>query len=297
MLESRQLRVFVALAEELHFGRAADRLDVAQSALSRQLQDLEAALGLRLLNRGRRAAVTLTEAGQALLVEARVALNQLERAEAAVRRAGRGEVGRLEIGFVVSAVLSGVLPAALARFRLARPDVLVQLTSMETPRQLAALADGLLDVAFIRPRGQYPEGVVATVVHREAMLLAIAADHPLARRRIDLAALAGEPFIIPQFDESAGFAEHLAALAARGGFEPRLAHRVRDFVTAIAMAAAGYGVVPVPRSVTSIGLENVVFRPIEGYDGVAELAVAHRPASASAAALAFLALATSPRSG
>jgi DNA-binding transcriptional LysR family regulator len=290
MLESRQLRLFVALAEELHFGRAADRLDLAQSALSRQLQELEKALGLRLLNRGRRAAVTLTEAGQALLAEARVALAQLDRAEATVRRAGRGEVGHLEIGFVVSAVLSGVLPQALAKFRAARPDVLVQLTSMETPRQLAALADGLLDVAFIRPRHQYPEGVSATIVHREAMLLALAADHPLARRRIDLAALAREPFIVPQFDESAGFAEHLSALAARGGFEPRLAHRVRDFVTAIGMAAAGYGVVPVPRSVTSIALENVVFRPIEGYDGVAELAVAHRTHRVSAAARAFLAL-------
>jgi DNA-binding transcriptional LysR family regulator len=295
MLDTRQLRAFVAIAEELHFGRAADRLDVAQSALSRQLQELEASLGLRLLNRGRRAAVTLTEAGQALLTEARVALQQLERAEAAARRAGRGEVGRLEIGYVASAVLSGVLPRILGRFRLARPDVQVQLTAMETPRQLAALADGLLDLAFVRPRGHYPDGVAATVVHREDMLLAVAADHPLARRRIDLAALAKESFIIPQFDESAGFAEHLAALAARGGFEPKLTHRVRDFVTAIALAAAGYGVVPVPRSVTSIALENVVFRPIHGYEGVAELALAHRVASTSAATRAFHAVASDLR--
>ena len=291
MLDTRQLRTFVAIAEELHFGRAADRLEVAQSVLSRQLQDLEAHLGLRLLNRGRRAAVTLTEAGQALLGEARVALQQLERAEAAARRAGRGEVGRLEIGYVASAVLSGVLPEALGRFRIARPDVQVQLNPMETPRQLAALADGLLDVAVVRPRGSYPDGIEATIVHRESMLLALAADHPLARQRIDLAALADEPFVIPQFDESAGFAEHLAALAARGGFEPKQTHRVRDFVTAIAMAAAGYGVVPVPRSVTSIALENVVFRPIHGYEGVAELAIAHRVASTSPAARAFLAVA------
>ncbi len=291
MLDTRQLRAFVALAEELHFGRAADRLDVAQSALSRQLQELEGHLGLRLLNRGRRAAVTLTEAGQALLVEARVAMRQLERAEAAARRAGRGEVGRLEIGYVASAVLSGVLPRALGDFRLARPDVHVQLNPMETPRQLAALADGLLDLAFVRPRASYPDGVAATIVHRESMLLALAAHHPLARQRIDLASLANEPFVIPQFDESAGFAEHLAHLAARGGFEPKQTHRVRDFVTAIAMAAAGYGVVLVPRSVTSIALENVVFRPIQDYEGVAELAIAHRATNPSPATRAFLAVA------
>jgi len=291
VIETRQLRTFVTLAEDLHFGHAADRLDVAQSALSRQLQDLERRLGTRLLNRGRRAAVTLTEAGQALLAEARVALQQIDRAEAAARRAGRGEVGRLEIGYVVSAALSGVLSCALERFRLARPDVQVQVTGMETPKQLTALRDGSLDVAFVRPRATYPDGVSATVIHRESMLLAVAANHPLAHQRVDLRALADQPFIIPQFDESAGFAEHLAALASSGGFEPKLAYRVRDFITAIAMAAAGYGVVPVPRSVACIGLENVVYRPIHGYEGVAELAVAHRSSGASPATLAFAALA------
>ena len=294
MLETRHLRVFVAIAEELHFGRAADRLDVAQSALSRQLQELEARLGTRLLNRGRRAAVSLTEAGQALLTEARVALQQLDRAEAAARRAGRGEVGWLEIGYVVSAALSGVLSTALERFRTVRPDVQVQVTALETPKQLIALRDGLLDVAFIRPRASYPEGITATVVHRESMLLAVGASHPLARRRVDLQSLADQPFIIPQFDESAGFAEHLAALASSGGFEPKLAYRVRDFITAIAMAAAGYGVVPVPRSVASIGLQNVVFRPIHGYEGLAELAIAHRTVGASPAARVFTEFALRP---
>lgn len=291
MLETRQLRVFVALAEDLHFGRAADRLDLAQSALSRQLQDLERRLGTRLLNRGRRAAVTLTEAGQALLTEARIALQQIDRAEAAARRAGRGEVGRLEIGYVVSAALSGVLSSTLQYFRQARPDVQIQITAMETPKQLTALRDGLLDVAFVRPRASYPDGITASVVHRESMLLAVAANHPLAQRRVDLHALADQPFIIPQFDESAGFAEHLAALASSGGFEPKLAHRVRDFISAIAMAAAGYGVVPVPRSVACIGLDNIVFLPIHGYAGLAELAVAHRSVGASPATLAFAALA------
>jgi len=288
VLHSHPLRCFVAVARELHFGRAADRLQLAQSALSRQIQGLERELGVRLLNRGRRSLVTLTEAGVALLGEAQLALQQLERAEATARRAARGEIGRLEIGYVVSAALSGVLPRTLERFRALRPDVRVRLTAMETPRQLEALRTGLLDVGFVRPRPSYPPGVTADVVHREALLLAVAADHPLAKCRVELAALAREDFIVPQFDESAGFAEHLAALAARGGFEPRIAHRVRDFITASVMAAAGYGVVLAPRSLTSISMHNVVCRNIEGPAGVAELAVARRTASLSGAARLFI---------
>ena len=151
MLDSHPLRCFVAVAHELHFGRAAEQLQLAQSALSRQIQALERELGVRLLNRGRRSAITLTEAGMALLGEAQLAIQQLDRAETTARRAARGEIGRLEIGYVVSAALSGVLPRTLERFRALRPDVQVQLVAMETPRQLEALRSGLLDVGFLRP--------------------------------------------------------------------------------------------------------------------------------------------------
>ncbi len=288
MLDSRSLRYFVCLARELHFGRAAEHVHIAQSALSRHIKDLEARLGARLLNRGRRSAVTLTEAGKALLVESELAFQQLERAATAVGRASRGEVGRVEVGYVVSAALTGVLPLALAHFRASRPDVQVQLTALETPKQLAALADGLLDVGFIRPRASYPGGVEARVIHRESVLLALAADHPLAGRTVTLADLAQENFIIPQFDESAGFAEQLAALASRGGFEPKLTHRVRDFVTAVTLAAAGYGIVPIPKSMALIGMPNLVCKPIAGYDDLVELAVAYRPASAAPAAKALI---------
>jgi LysR family transcriptional regulator, benzoate and cis,cis-muconate-responsive activator of ben and cat genes len=288
MLDSHALRCFLAVARELHFGRAADQLQLAQSALSRHIQGLERELGVRLLNRGRRSQITLTEAGTALLGEAQLAMQQLDRAEATARRVARGEIGRLEIGYVVSAALSGVLPGTLERFRGLRPDVQVQLVAMETPLQLEALRTGLLDVGFVRPRPTYPAGVTATVVHGETMLLAVAADHPLAKRRVDLAALAREDFIVPQFDESAGFAEHLAALASRGGFEPRIAHRVRDFIAAMAMAAAGYGVVLAPASLASISMHKVVCRPIEGYSGVAELAIARRATALSSAAQLFV---------
>ena len=287
MLASRQLRCFLAVAQQLHFGRAADELGVAQSALSRHVKELETALGVRLLNRGRRSLVSLTEAGQAFLADAVLGLRQLERAEMAAHRAARGEIGRLAVGYVASAALSGVLPMALERFRIKYPAVEVEITAMETPTQLEALRDGLIDVGFLRPRLEYPPGVGASVVHREPLLLALAANHPLAAKRLELKHLAEQNFIIPQFDENTGFAEHLARLAAQGGFAPKKILRVRDFLTAITLAAGGYGVVPAPRCVAAIAMPNVIFKAIHG-GAPAELVVAHREQRASAAAAAFV---------
>lgn len=291
MIDSRALRCFVAVARELHFGRAADRLQIAQSALSRQLLELERRLDVRLLNRGRRSSISLTHAGAALLVEAELAIKQLDRAEVIAKRTARGEIGRIEVGYVLSAALSGVLPEVLQAFRSAHPAVQVHLSSMETPRQIEGLRAGLLDVGFIRPRADYPEGVTASVVHREPLVLAVGRGHPLATREVGLRELARESFIAPQFDETSGFVEHLAALGARGEFEPRLAYRVRDFITATMMASAGYGVVLAPKSIASIESSNIVCRAIRGYDAMVELSVAYRTATLSSAAQLFVNLA------
>jgi DNA-binding transcriptional LysR family regulator len=291
MLDSRALRCFVAVARELHFGRAADRLQIAQSALSRQLLELERKLGVRLLNRGRRSSISLTHAGAALLIEAEVAMKQLDRAEVVAKRTARGEIGRIEVGYVLSAALSGLLPEMLRNFRSAHPAVDVHLVSMETPRQIEGVRTGLLDVGIIRPRANYPEGVTAFAVHREPLVLAVGREHPLATREVSIRALAKEDFIAPQFDEASGFVEHLTALGARGEFEPRLAYRVRDFITAATMASAGYGVVLAPQSIASIQSSNIVCRPIRGYEVMAELSIAYRAASLSPAAQLFVALA------
>jgi LysR family transcriptional regulator, benzoate and cis,cis-muconate-responsive activator of ben and cat genes len=287
MLESRQLRYFLAVAEHLHFGRAADALGVAQSALSRHIKAFERELGVRLLNRGRRSLVSLTEPGEAFLADARVGIRQLERAEAAAHRAARGEIGRLAVGYVASAALSGVLPLALERFRVKFPTVEVEVSAMETPTQLEALRDGLIDVGFLRPRTEYPPGIRASVVHRESMLIALAANHALAAKRIELKHLADQNFIIPQFDENTGFAEHLAQLAAQGGFAPKKILRVRDFLTAITLAAGGYGVVPAPKCVSAIAMRNLIFKPVQG-GTPAELVVAYREPRASTALTAFV---------
>ncbi|SPB14637.1 LysR family transcriptional regulator [Caballeronia novacaledonica] len=276
-MDSRQLKVFVSLAEDLHFARTADRLNIAQSVLSDQLRKLETTLGVRLLNRNKRAAVTLTNAGEVFLQEALLALRQLERAEAVGRLAARGEAGNVSLGYVGSAVSTGLLPATLKRFRAGCPKVEMDIMAMETPRQLESLHDGRLDVGLLRSRSRYPDGVAATVLMREQLMIALAADHPLSQSAtIRPSALRDAAFIVPQFSESEGFAENLSSLGRLGGFDAAPRQRVADFMTALCMAAAGYGVVLVPQSMKAFAPADIVFRPIAGYPEQAELAVAYR---------------------
>jgi DNA-binding transcriptional LysR family regulator len=289
MLDARQLSYFIAVAEELHFARAADRLNVAQSAVSLQIKQLEEAFGARLLNRRKRAAVSLTEAGRLFLTEAVAAVRQLERAEQVGRLAARGELGQIEVGYVTSAAMNRILPSLLRDYRRSHPAVQLRLTAMETPRQLDALAEGRLDAALIRPRPSYAAGVAAHVIHREAVCVALATDHPLARcSTLRAGDLSNQAFIVPQAAESSGFGSRLQRLAAAGRFAIKTVHDVGDFVTALSMAAAGFGVVLGPESMHGLGFSEVVFRPLADFAEKVELAVAFRTAEPSASVRAFI---------
>jgi DNA-binding transcriptional LysR family regulator len=157
---------------------------------------------------------------------------------------------------------------------------------METSRQLDALAEGRLDAALIRPRPNYAAGVAAHVVHREALCVALAADHPLARSRtLQAADLGDEAFIVPHL---ATFGSHLERLAAAGRFPIKIVHNVGDFITALSMGAAGYGVVLGPASMCGLGFPDVVFRPFADFAEQVELAVAFRAAEPSASVRAFI---------
>jgi DNA-binding transcriptional LysR family regulator len=216
MLDARQLRCFIAVAEELSFAGAADRLNVAQSAVSLQIKGLEEAFGARLLNRRKRAAVSLTEAGRLFLSEAAAAIRQLEKAEQVGRLAARGELGQIEVGYVTSVAMNRILPSLLREYRRSHPAIQLRLTAMETPRQLDALSEGRLDAALIRPRPNYAPGLAAHVIFREAVCVALAADHPLASgRTLRAAELGNEAFIVPHV---ATFGRHLERLAAAGRF-------------------------------------------------------------------------------
>jgi DNA-binding transcriptional LysR family regulator len=262
---------------------------VAQSAVSLQIKGLEEAFGARLLNRRKRAAVSLTEAGRLFLSEAVAAIRQLERAEQVGRLAARGELGQIEVGYVTSAAMNRTLPSLLREYRRSHPAVQLRLTAMETPRQLDALAEGRLDTALIRPRPSYAAGVAAHVIHREALCVALAADHPLARSHtLHAADLGNEAFIVPKVTESSGFGSHLERLAAAGRFPIKIVHDVGDFVTALSMAGGGYGVVLGPESMRGLGVSQVLFRPLANFAETVELAVAFRAAEPSASIRAFI---------
>jgi DNA-binding transcriptional LysR family regulator len=288
MIDTRQLRYFVAVVEELHFSRAADRLNIAQSALSAQIQGLERELGVRLLNRNKRQPATLTDAGRLFHAEAVAALRHIERADQVGRLAARGLAGIVRIGFVASGAASGVLSGMLRDFRLSHPNVQIEVVPLETPRQFEALDSGTIDVGILRSRRQYPPSIVATVVQSEHLLVAMANSHALAARRTLCARdLKDQPFISPQFDEEAGFSEVLSALGVAGNFSAMLDYRVRDFISALSLASAGYGVAVVPSSMANIMQNNLCYKPISDFEYPVHLALAIRRRELSPAVRAF----------
>jgi DNA-binding transcriptional LysR family regulator len=287
-LELRHLRYFLAVAEELNFGRAAERLGIAQPGLSQQVRALEAIIGTKLLDRSRRA-VRLTPAGDLLARRARDTLAGTEAALRAIRRAGRGELGRLAVGYVASAAYTGVLTAILGQFRQICPSVELDIAAMTMQQQLEAIAADRLDVCFIRPPVGLPMGVTSFPVLQEPIAIALPAQHPQAGEDVvRLAALAAETFITPEHAPGVSFHRHTVAACQAAGFHPRLGPQGRDFVTVVSLVAVGLGVALVPQSVRCIGLPGIVYRALD-QDGItAELAVAHRRTEGSAVARRFI---------
>ncbi|MFW2851190.1 LysR substrate-binding domain-containing protein [Sphingomonas sp. TX0543] len=277
MLDSRSLLYFATLAEILHFGRTAEKLNVAQSVISVAIRRLEDSLGTSLLERGGRASVRLTKAGETFLEEARATLARLDRAERIGRLAGRGQAGPLHIGYVFSAAMCGVLPRMLQALHDQFPLLSVRPVQMETPEQLLAIADGRIDMGLVRSRPAYASPIAAQRVHEEPLMLALAATDPLANMvTIFPADLAGQRFIMPHFDESFGLVEHLDHLAREGEFVLQDVQRTADFVTALSLAAGGYGIVLAPRSLGALGFPDVVYREIAGFEDQVALALAWR---------------------
>ena len=266
---------------------------MAQSAVSVQVQQLEQQLGVRLLQRNKRKPITLTDAGELLYEEAVAVLRHMERAQQIGLLAAQGMSGHVKLGYISSAVTSGMLARVLTRFRPGHEQVHMQVLAMETPRQLQALQQGEIDAGLLRPRRRYPEGVKAIIVHSEPFMVAMAENHPLARNAtISAADLRGQTFIAPQFvNESEGFADVLARLAEAAGFSAREAYRVNDFITATSLAAAGYGIVVLPESNRLVNQPGVIFRPLSDFKEQVHMALAYRERENSPAVRAFLAVA------
>jgi len=270
-MEIRQLTYFIAIAETLHFSRAAETLGLAPSAVSMQLQRLERELGVRLIERTKRS-VALTSAGKLFLVEARSALAQLEHARQIATRAGRGEAGTVRIGYVISASCSGIVQAILSRFRILAPAVSISLEEVSSPAQLQMLEEGKLDACIVRTVVGGQDQVQRFSLGSERIVIAVSSAHPiLSHPTPHIRELANELFIAPQFSQDLGFAAHLSRIGEQMGFVPKIGHQTRDFITALTLVGAGVGVAAVPESLRSIAIPGVSFLNLDEVNERAEL--------------------------
>ena len=284
-IELRHLRYFLAVAETLHFGRAATKLGMAQPPLSQQIRRLEELLGAPLFERTTRG-VKLTPAGAVLRERALSSMARLADDIEQTRRVARGEEGRLTVGFSGS-VMFTELPMAIQAYRRAHPRVEVRLREMWTSDQLAALADGSIDVGFLRDGERRPE-LVITPLLREPFRLALPADHALRRHRmVDPASFEGEPFVL--------FARRMGNLAfdrtmrccLDAGFQPTIVQEAPQFPTLIRLVAAGLGISLVPACVATITFPGAIFRPIRSKRWTS-VDIGTRVDGASATATAFV---------
>ena len=285
-VELRHLRYFVAVAEELHFGRAAQRLHIAQPPLSQQIRRLEQDLGGALFLRTNRR-VQLTDAGRALLVEARLTLAQAERAREVVSRTARGEVGQLIIGHMASAELN-VFPRLLPVFRKRLPGIDLVFQLVGESEQLQMLRDGQIHAGFLR----YPapdRTLTVKPIFREPLVVVLPERHPLARRRsLTLSALRGERFVLFPRRFAPAYYDALMAIFRNAGVEPKVVHDTNRLHTTLSLVATGRGVSLAGKCVERLGRPGVVCRPLRPRVPDIEMAVAYDPRNPSRLLRAFV---------
>ena len=259
-VELRHLRSFVVAAEELHVGRAAVRLHLTQPSLSRQIAALERDVGVPLFTRIRRR-FGLTPAGEIFLAAAREIVRRADEAARDAQRAHRGELGTLRLGFVQSATFEA-LPRLLAAFRAAHPDVNLNVETMTTIRQLAALRAGHIDVGLLRPPVSEPT-LTTRVISRDPLVAALPAGHPLAkRRRLPLAALADEPFVLYTRASGPSVQDVIIGHCMSAGFSPRIVQEAADVQTIVTLVGAGLGVSLLIAPTPPTDERTVAYRPI-----------------------------------
>src|SRR5438128_11059398 len=255
-MDLHHLRCFVAAAEELHFGRAAQRLDMLPSALGRFIRLLEEDLGTRLMTRTTRS-VTLTDDGAVLLKEARALLAQADALAAKFRTRGRKQASAVRVGAIDSAA-AGLLPMLLHDFRERRPDVTVQLVEDKTIRLLPRLLSGRLDLAFMRPPENLNKRLDFLFLFHETAVVAVSDHHPLAsKKRVTIADLEDEPLIVPERRSRPHSHDLTMKLFAEAGCEARVAQIADEKQTIVNLVSAGLGVAIVPRWTSRLATRGV----------------------------------------
>ena len=259
-MELRHLRYFLALADELHFGRAAQRLAISQPPLTVAIQQLEAEVGAPLFMRNSRG-VQLTAAGLALMPAAQTALDQAAQALDVARDAASGQVGRLHIGFAGTVLYRG-LPQMLRRFQAEHPRLALNLRELSSSEQLVELLHGRLDVGFAHvPRA--PDGLAEQLVSSQPFVACVPQGHPLAAERaVPLAALAGEALAIVSREVSPDYHARILAACQAAGFAPQPLHELRHWLSVVSLVAQGLAVALVPEALRQSGLAGAVFVPV-----------------------------------
>ncbi|WP_337154924.1 LysR family transcriptional regulator [Pseudomonas protegens] len=257
----RHLWLFLAVAEEQNFSRAAKRLGMSQPPLTEQIQVLEHALKVKLFDRSRRGA-QLTPVGAAILPAVRKFAEQLERLELAVHEAVAGQTGLLTIGAITSAMLD-VLPPLIEQLKADYPQLTVSVREIDSVEAIPALEAGDIDLAFARLEGDLGASVRSLPLTEDRLAVALPADHPLASRsRISLSSLANEPLVMFSRRVSPVYFDNLIATCRDSGFSPRVLHEVRSVASQIAFVSCGQGIALVPASLKTVAPDNVVLRPL-----------------------------------
>jgi DNA-binding transcriptional LysR family regulator len=260
-MELRHLRYFRTVASELHFGRAAEKLHIAQPPLSHQIRQLETELGFELFNRTKRS-VALTPAGHVFLTQVDRIFQQLEQAIEIGRKTSRGELGQISIGFVGSATYN-ILPSILQQFRDRYPQVHIELHELTTDRQLIWLHEGKIDIGLMRPPIIEPD-VSSQVIFQESLVVALPVTHQLATMAtIDLASLATEPFILFPRQLAPGLYDPIITICQAAGFSPLVVQECIQMQTIVSLVSANMGVSILPESIQEVQRYGVVYKPIQ----------------------------------
>lgn len=258
----KQLWMFLAVAEEKHFGRAAQRLNMSQPPLTEQIKVLEQSLKLQLFERSRRG-TQLSPAGAAILPAVRQFADQVERLERVVREVAAGQTGVLNVGAITSAMLETV-PTVLDALRRTHPHLTVFVREIDSAEAVPALEGGDLDLAFVRLDGDVGHGIATMPLAEDRLAVALPRDHALAAlSRVRLGALADESLVMSSRQVSPVYFDMLTAVCRSHGFAPRVLHEVRSVTSQIAYVSCGQGVALVPSSMRKLAPENVVVRPLK----------------------------------
>lgn len=291
-MELRHLRYFIAVAEERHVTRAAERLGIQQPPLSQQIRALERELDVQLFRRLPRG-VELTDAGSALLADARAILSHIDHAFATTKRTARGEQGQVAVGFTSSAPFNPFVPRIIRAYREAFPLVSLTLEEGGTTELIEDLRNERIDAAFVRTAIAKHEGILVNTLVQEPMVVALPRGHILARRKgtLVLGALAGETFIVYRRRSGPGLYDAIFAACTAAGFSPRIGQEAPRIVSTLNLVAAGLGISLVPESLQRMRMDGVMFRRLTGaVQPKAPLYLASRRGETSASVRRFLEL-------